>query len=255
MGVLATRGADDGDDRLDLQLSGEPVEPTSDPGDDEDSEIVAIDLSDWPARRRAVLVERLELVEMPHRWEGDEVLVAAADGAWIDRLMDQVDDEAGLELDDGMDRLGYDLSDWSPADVERLVEVLADELVPHALDGDELVVHAVDELHVDAIVDAVLDPDRPAEATDPGAELLSELFLALNRLGREPEDNDARERLVQTHGRLDPQRPPYGIEPGTWRTLRDAVGELVEMTGHDPTDFDAVAQMAGALRDQLRPLV
>lgn len=256
MGVLATRGDDDGGERWDLSLSGQPLDdPLDGGGDDGAPATVAIDLSDWPSRRRALLTERLELVELPHRWEGDEVVVAADDEAWIDRLIDQVDDEAGLEIDDDVDRLGYDLSEWSPSDVERLIDALTDECIPHGLDGDELVVHAIDEARVDELVEAVSDPDRPAPEPPPGPELLSELFLAVHRIGREPAGNDGRERLVSARSRLDPARPPYGVDPALWRSLNGAVEELIEASARVEGDPEAVAEMADSLHARLRPLV
>ncbi|MEO7428329.1 MAG: hypothetical protein ABIY48_03000, partial [Acidimicrobiales bacterium] len=86
MGVLTERSEDD-EERGEISIAG------LDGLDGGAPEEVVYDLDDWNDRDRAMLRDRLETLGVPHRWEELSLVVAAANEAWVERIMDQVEDD------------------------------------------------------------------------------------------------------------------------------------------------------------------
>ncbi len=51
------------------------------------------ELDEWSGADRAVLPTGSRTLGVPHSWEGTTLVVAAADEAWVERIMDQVDED------------------------------------------------------------------------------------------------------------------------------------------------------------------
>ena len=71
----------------------------------------------------------------PHTWEGTTLVVAEEDEAWVERIMDQVDEELATAPDEAEDeeQVAYDLSEWDDdacVDVARRAERRSDPLRP-----------------------------------------------------------------------------------------------------------------------------
>src|SRR5688572_20665721 len=137
MGVWTPRGNED-DEPEGVQLSGlEHLEgPTGDDGEE-----ITFELDEWSEADRALLADRLTTLGAPHSWEGTTLVVADEDEAWVERIMDQVDEElatadaAGDDDDD--ESVAYDLAEWDDDSCVALLEALSADTIPYALDGNE----------------------------------------------------------------------------------------------------------------------
>ena len=140
-----------------------------------------------------MLRDRLETLGAPHSWEGTTLVVAAANEAWVERIMDQVDEDLSTaQEEDDDEQVAYDLSEWDDDSCVRLLDALAAETIPYGLDGDELLVAAADEARVDEIVGAITTPGATLTVGGPASfEAMSELFVASDELSHDPDDRGA----------------------------------------------------------------
>src|SRR3546814_13417573 len=104
MGLLSERSEED-DEQGDVALSG-----LEDLDADRPDEMV-YELDDWSERDRTVLKERLEALAVPHHWEEETTLVVAADDdAWVERILDQVEEDLSTALDEDVEQVACHLS-------------------------------------------------------------------------------------------------------------------------------------------------
>ena len=172
---------------------------------------------------------------------------------------DDVDgDDDCIPLDDTKEQVGYELFDWDPTDLDELDDALHEMQLPHewVSDGYEVVVHEENEGQVDALLPTIRFPDElPAEeddGDDTDIEVLGALFVAADRLQRDATGEpvnallDAAERIGD--------KPPYGIDETQWDRVVEQVDELIDGM-HAAIPPELVREMAGRLRDRLRPMV
>jgi hypothetical protein len=251
MGLLGQR-SDDDEERGDISIAGLD-------GLDATTEETEYELDEWTERARAVLRERMETLGVPHRWEdGTTLVIAAPDEAWVERIMDQVEDDLSLALDPDVTQVAYDLTDWDALGRERLFSVLEDEAVPYGVDGEELFVHEIDEQRVDEMIEAIVRPDAQSEAgaaSAEGPEVMGELFVAADRLVHDPIDSAGTLALVAAIRRASDAPSPYGMDKVWWDGVLDRADALVALRGSPAPDDDAVVGAATELRDALRPYV
>ncbi|MFL6206913.1 MAG: hypothetical protein ACJ739_16345 [Acidimicrobiales bacterium] len=255
MGLFTTRGEDDEEDG-DVQLSGlEHLDGAGDDGDDE----VTFELDEWSEPDRRLLAERLVALGAPHEWEGTTLVIAAADEAWVERIMDQVDEElsAGPTAGDGTEeQVAYDLSEWDDESCVTLLDALSADTIPYALDGDELFVAAVDEARVDEIVGALTTPGATLTVGGPASfEAMNELFIAADELSNDPDDKGATRAIVEGARAAALASAPFGTDAGWWDGVvarAGALAELVESTHPDP---EHIVEVATAVRAELRPYI
>lgn len=226
------------------------------PLDGVDPEEVRIDLSSWSDAARGALDERMHLLEAPHGWDESTLVLQEANQAWLERIIEQVADERAIDLDDDQEQIAYDLSGWDDANRVALKSRLQDDLIPYAIEGDELVVQEIDEVRVDEAIDAILEPDAAPAGGEARSEVMGELFVAADRLVHDPSDLEGRRAIdagaLETAGHA----PPYGMDRAWWTALGDqlrAFSSLLAVQGLD-TDASIVAT-ATALRDELRQYV
>jgi len=255
---------------------------------DPDAARVFYDLSEWDFDQQAELASALADVEIPHSWEGSEVVVPeefedATDAVFADveqRLnivgkgLPDDDDEnfddgsdsgepvAVRELTDDMELTEFDLDEWEQLERTLVTDSLVAANIPHRWDGNVLLVPTDDEASVDAVLDEVESGDVIPVINDGGDEIpfesLNSFFLAGERLRKHPHDADGLERLLEALKIADPNRPPRGVELGVWRrscelaeTLAD---HLVEETDSEASE-DEITAAAADLHDLLRPLI
>ncbi|HUS61453.1 MAG TPA: hypothetical protein VMY34_04595, partial [Acidimicrobiales bacterium] len=144
MGVLTERSEDD-DESGDISIAGL---------DDLDAEAdeITYDLDEWSERDRGVLRARLETLGVPHQWEELTLVIAASDEAWVERVMDQVEEALSVALDPETVQVAYDLTDWEATHRDQLLDLLEADAVAYGVDGDELFVHEIDEQRVDEMI-------------------------------------------------------------------------------------------------------
>ena len=96
-----------------------------------------------------------------------------------------------------------------------------------------MLVRAADEERVELVIDDLLAREEEASFEElEGLEvndLLSSLFVACDRLRRDPGDPEGT-RGVTTHARrLAGVRTPFGFSAPDWRNLRNAAVELLDL--------------------------
>lgn len=237
------------DDLGDLSLAGLV-------GLDEEPQESVYPMDDWSEAGLALLRERLETLAVPHEWDEDGSLVVDTDNeAWVERIMEQVEDELADSVDPSLPQVAYDLTGWATPRREQLYEVLDDEAVPFGVDGDELFVHEIDEARVDEIVEAILAPvEEPTGASSP-AEAMGELFVAADQLRNEPTSASGALSLLDARRLAADAAPPYGMDRAWWSGVLREADALLALVDEDPMDVAEVEAVAGRLRDGLRPYV
>jgi hypothetical protein len=250
MGLLGQR-SDDDDERGDISVAG--LE-----GLDRTTEETVYELDEWTDRGRTMLRERLETLGAPHRWEdGTSLVIAAPDEAWVERIMDQVEDDMSLVLDPELEQVAYDLTDWDALGRERLFDALEEQAVPYGVDGEELFVHEIDEQRVDDMIDALLRPDGDpgADVDDAAPEVMGELFVAADRLVHAPLDPEGTLMLIAAIRRAGAAPAPYGMDKVWWDGVLGRADALMVLRDASTADDDVVVEAARELRDALRPYV
>lgn len=202
-------------------------EATTRPIGPEDS-LTAFELAEWPEALRAELLELLVQASVPHvlDTEGD----AAGDGSTEGESDEGAPDEG--EVPEG--------------------GVAGDEVC-------DLLVREADEERVELLIDDLLAREEEAQFEElDGLEvndLLSTLFVACDRLRRDPGDIDGMRSLVMNARRIAGVRTPFGFSASNWRNLRNAVGELLDLAEGEETDREELRELAHRMSDTLRTLV
>ena len=244
--------------------SGQPID-----FDPSDPDVVKVhyDVSAWTFDQRAELSEALADAELPHVWDGDEVVVPEAVEPRVDALFDELDQVLGpfaIPLDSDAESTEFGLDEWTNEDRSVLTEALIASEVPHRWDGTTVSVasdaeHAVDDL-LDAIESGELLTSGDDDESGPPEGALQDVFLCADRLAKDPMDAKARRDAVELHGQLDAKRPPYGMAQRPWATAVAGVGSIVDLVMADAVDGGRVdeSEVIGAaqeLRSVLRPYV
>ena len=111
-----------------------------------------------------------------------------------------------------------------------LLDALAAEEIPYALDDDELFVAADDEARVDEIVAAISTPGATLTLGGPASfEAMSELFVAADELSHDPDDGSATAALVAGARAAAASSAPYGMEPAWWDGVVARAGALADL--------------------------
>src|SRR5918993_331779 len=227
-------------------------------GDGPDGVEVVYELDDWSEIERQAVADRLREAGIAHGWEGTTLHVAAVDEAAVENVLDIVEGESAEPLDTAHDQVAYDLSDWDDDRLTALVDALDGAGIAHAWDGDELFVYSADEQSADELLDRVAHPhELPAEDDDGtgGAELLGEVFVAADRLRRDPGDHEGTVSMLDLGHAVDATAVPYGLAPRDWGHLQERVTALCRQLRASTVDEDAVMDAARELRNALRPYV
>lgn len=228
---------------------------------DPDAVKVHYDVTAWSFDQRAELSAALAEAELPHAWDGDEVVVPEEVEAAVDALFDELEAALGpfaVVLDADADATEFGLDEWSPDDRTVLTDALIAAEIPHRWEATTVFVARDAEDAVDDLLDAIeagelLSSDESDAAPD-GA--LGTMFVAADRLAKDPIDAGARAELVELFARLDPSAPPYGVSPRPWAAAVRAVGTIVGLVEADAgSAIGAVdSEVIGAAQD-LRALV
>ena len=255
MGVWTPRGDED-DEPGEVQLSGmEHLDgPAGDAGDE-----ITFELDEWGAEDRAVLVERLVTLGVPHSWEDTTLVIAATDEAWVERIMDQVDEELSAVPEDHeeeAEQVVYDLSEWDDESCVALLDALSADTIPYGLDGDELFVGTVDEKRVDEILAALTTPGATLTVGGPASfEAMSELFVAADELSNDPDDKGATRAIVAGARAAAGASAPFGTDPGWWDGVVARAGALADLVETPNADPEHIVELATAVRSELRPYI
>jgi hypothetical protein len=251
MGLFGSRGEEE-DEQGDISLVGLD---DLDGGSDDDE--ITFELDEWSEGDRRLLRDRLETLGAPHTWEGTTLVVAAPDEAWVERIMDQVEEDLAMpQEEDDEDQVAYDLAGWDDDSCVQLLDALSTEAIPYALDDDELVVAASDEARVDEIVAALTTPGATLTLGGPASfDAMGEMFVAADQLARPTVNLTGADTLVRGARTAATSTAPYGMDTGWWDGVVARAGALADLVESGDPDLDQVADLATELRDQLRPYV
>ncbi len=263
MGFVRTSGQDD-------EHKGGTVSPGAPPypGDPDtvewaDPELVKVhyDVAAWDYEQRAELMETLAERNVPHRWEGDELVVPEAAEAYTDALFAELEAELGpfpVALDPDEEAAEFTLDEWADAELDVLRAALLDAEIPHRWNGRTVAVAADAADTVDDLVDAI-EAGEVASADGAGAPdgALHDLYAFADRLARDPDDAAARSDLAVLVPQLDVGAPPYGLAVRAWATIVQHANALAGTLGDSDENRDAAAvtAAAGELRSVTRPYV
>lgn len=246
---------------------------------DPDATRVHYDLAAWDFDQQAELAAAMAEADIPHAWEGTELVVPEALEEAADELIARVEAELGIqsdplpdagdrplpiELADGVPTTEYDLGDWSAAEIDTVGSALADARIPYRWEDQVLLVATDDEGVVEALLDDIESgeyvevgaPRDPSSQDVAGAEALTDFFLAAERLQKDPIDADGIDHLRRATGESDPDVPPFGVTPKLWHRTCELADEIVDaLVDDDGPDHDAAMRAAAQLHELLRPHV
>ena len=257
---------------------------------DVEGEWLEYDFHEWSLEGRVMLAQLLKVDEVVHSWQGTTLLVHESFEEAVDSLVDEVTEtEEAKEaisrpISPDEELTAFDLAPWSEELRQELVELLVQARVPHIIDrgasdaGDssdslpddggvedsgaevcDLLVREADEERVDLVIDDLLAREEEAQFAElDGLELhdlLGGLFMACDRLRREPVDLEGQRNAAICARTIAGVRTPFGFSAADWRTLRSAAGDLLELVENPETDPDEVQVSAHQMSDQLRRLI
>lgn len=245
----------------DLGASGQPLD-----FDPNDPDVVKVhyDVSSWNFDQRAELSEALAESELPHVWDEEELVVPEVVEAEVDAMFEQLEQALGpfpIVLADDDESTEFGLDEWSDLDRTVLTEALIDAEVPHRWEGTTVVVAADAEPAVDDLLDAIEAGELVSAADDatPAPEgALSTIFLAADRLAKDPLDAGARSDLIDLLPQLEPKQPPYGLAHRVWANTIGRVAGIVDLVDAEPSpdiDDEVVESTIIGAAQELRTLL
>ena len=189
---------------------------------------VEYDCTPWAGETRRILRSVLDDRAVPQVWEGTVLVVPAQFEDVVDQVIDEVSITSKPSLGRSRATVGYDLSPWSAGSLNHLVDLLVERAVPHEWDAEgDLVVHEEDAELAEELIATLGDPDGSGEMD--GVELhdhLGGLFVAADRLARDPGDASGLGELEVHHRAIEDVAVPFGIEASTWLELNRLAAEL-----------------------------
>ena len=241
--------------------SGQDDEPEG--VDAEASGYLVYELNEWSRESRLMVQQLLEGDEVPYVWESTDLVVPAPFEARADEVLAQVEATATPPLDPDADKMLYELEEWGDDEIAQLVDALATADVPYDFDIDgNLVVLAADEEKVEELLDGIefpdaLDADDEGDAGDgPEAhDVLSELFVAADRLAHHAKDHEGVLGLVAATDVIVALDLPFGFEPTVWERIVEGATALRQSLEADEVGDEQLEEQAGEYRALLRSFV
>ncbi len=218
---------------------------------------VSYELDDWSTESRELLDRLLTTNEVTHAWQGGTLSVGGEDEGAVDELIGEVEATLLPGLDPEAEKVVYEVAEWSPEDRADLTDALVEEGVRYVFDDmGDLVIQAIDEDRVDLIVDELTDGEDAVEEDAPVAtDVLSELFVAADKLRKSPHDAKAISRAIEEATAVIKMSPPYGFERRTWAQVGLRAGALRNLLENEGAEDEAVVEAAEELRELLHPMV
>jgi hypothetical protein len=222
-----------------------------------DEDQLAYELHEWAGESRRILDQLLTAGGIAHAWQGATLVVRVADEEAVDLAVAEADDAGGPALDPDAEKLAYEMGGWAADEQSAFGELLGRLGIPHEFDAEgDLLVLVADEESVESALDAFqAGADERPELEGLGANrLLSDMFVACDRLRKDARDLAGIEQLIRLVPVLVEHRPPFGIDGQLWNALGERTSELVALLGGGDAEESEVTGLAGGLTEVLRNL-
>jgi hypothetical protein len=123
---------------------------------DEQALSTRYDLTDWSVDERADVVGALAQAEVPHQWDGDELVVPQEQEETVEDILDELEEQMDANddeetADDNITE--YELDEWTEGERKQLCDMLDNLDIGYRWDGTVLLV----PIGVEAVVDSCLD--------------------------------------------------------------------------------------------------
>jgi hypothetical protein len=112
-----------------------------------------------------------------------------------------------------------------------------------------------DEERAEALFETLDIDDPDGDGSESAQDVLSDLFIAVDRLTGNSRDAVARLDLVGVTDRALALPLPFGFDPAHWKDLVGRAEDLAERFRDGDPDDEAIGDDAHALRNLVRPLV
>jgi hypothetical protein len=217
------------------------VEATTLPALDPEAPKVAYDIDDWSDQQQTRLMHLLEDVTIPYEFDREGALVVLEEHEErVEALLDSIEYPDGRPDDDDDDDDEDDAEDAEDAE-----------------DGDDV---AEDDEDADDDADDVEgsddDPIGVEDYDGPEAmDVLSDLFVAADRLRHSATDADGVLALVDRTVDAERLPLPYGFVPAVWKDIVRQVVTLRDLLEDDESRDEDIEEHAHDLRDTLRNYV
>lgn len=222
---------------------------------------VAYELNEWAREARVMLQQLLVSSELPHAWEGTDLVAPAVFESKVDALIEQVEAVSLPALDPDADKVLYELSDWSDHEFLQVADALTGAGIAYEFDAEgNLLVLADDEEAAEEVLDSIEFPDALAADAGPAGEVdaqevLTGLFIASDRLKRSARDHEGVLGLVAAAITIDTMVLPFGFEPRAWHVIGERSAALRAAIEGETASDEEIEEQAAELRDLLRELV
>jgi hypothetical protein len=257
---ITAKGPEEEDDDTGGIGAGEGFDgPDDDPNAGDDAGQVAYELDTWSGATRTLLDGMLENASIPHAWEAGTLVIDAEHEAAVDLLVDEAEASAGPVLDPDAAKVAYEVGEWDDSEVDKLVDLLTEAKIGYDWDenGDLLVLEE-DEERAEDIFDRLEDAAAGADSGGAGlqaAEVLSELFVASDRLMHDAEDHEGVLSLVDASKLAEKLPLPFGFDAEVWAEIVAKAAALRRAFEEDVDDDNEIVERATDLRTVLREYV
>jgi hypothetical protein len=237
-----------------------------------DGDQLTYELIGYANETKVYLDGMLTQAGVPHVWQAGDLLVRAVDRAVVDGLVEEA--SALEEPLDPDDEVVYEIVGFDEGQRSDLDAMLQAEDVEHSWDEQgDLVVRAADEDRAAAILDRIdmageltaeqveASGDDTEEDTVDGEDglaaqdAMSDLFVVVDKLMKDPDDKGLHESLAAGATRLGDLGTPFGFSKTNWSDLQSRASALVTLTAADEPDDEQVKAEARALRELLHQYV
>ena len=229
--------------------------PPAPAGPPREGEQTAYDLAEWDPDNRVLLARLLDSEGIAHAWEATDLVIRQEDEQRVEAIMDDID----IEDEEG-EQVVYELSDWAPELRATLVERLETARVAYAWDENgDLVVDEMDEDVVEQLLDELefpdsLEADEEAPPETTAQDVMSELFVAADRLKNDPADHEGVIGAFDGAQAAAALPTPYGFEESAWQAVVTKAAALRDGLEGDVDDMQII-ELANDLRTLLRQYV
>ena len=213
-----------------------------------DGEQVGYELDGWGNELKVTLEGMLAKAGIRRVWESGALVVSAADEEVVDALIATVEGSEA-DVDEAEPRVAFEIEDLGPDDQEEIEARLLAAGIAHAWDDEgALVVAETDEEEVTAVVEAVLDDDDEEAGGDglAATETLSDLYVAVDRLVKDPSDQKLATAYRAVVPRVEALGVPYGFGAADWRDLQVSSRALADLVAGWSSDPEPEVEVQGS---------